>query len=83
MKSGAPPDRAGVLHRLLPSEYHGFTEKLISKGYYSLVPGLISNFLETLLVPSFKDNGQGHSANAFKAPYLSRYWPLVLTCIPT
>ena len=23
MKSGAPPDRFGVLHRLLPTEFHG------------------------------------------------------------
>ena len=25
MKSGAPPDRVGVLHHLLPIEFHGFT----------------------------------------------------------
>ena len=36
MKNGAPPDKVGVLNRS-----HGFT-KLISKGYQTLVPGLIS-----------------------------------------
>ena len=25
MKSGAPPDKVGVLHHLLPIEFHGFT----------------------------------------------------------
>ena len=25
MKDGAPPDRFGVRHRLLPIEFHGFT----------------------------------------------------------
>ena len=25
MKSGAPSDKARVLHRLLPKEFHGFT----------------------------------------------------------
>ena len=24
MKSGAPPDKIGVLHHLLPIEFHGF-----------------------------------------------------------
>ena len=45
MKSGAPPDKVGVLYRLLPIEFHGFRNIiLISKGYHSLVPGLISFF---------------------------------------
>ena len=43
MKSGAPPDKIGVLHRLLLIEFHGFRAELISQGYHSLVPGLISN----------------------------------------
>ena len=28
MKSGAPPDKVGVLHRLLPIEFHGFTRRI-------------------------------------------------------
>ena len=27
MKSGAPPDKVGVLHSLLPIEFHGFTSR--------------------------------------------------------
>ena len=47
MKSGAPPDKFGVLYRMvswLPIEFHGFTSRINSKGYHSLVPGLISFF---------------------------------------
>ena len=29
VKSGAPPDKVGVLHILLPIEYHGSTAELI------------------------------------------------------
>ena len=43
MKSGAPPDKVGVLYCMLPTEWHGFTKKLISKGYHSLVP-VVSQF---------------------------------------
>ena len=28
MKSGAPTDKVGVLHRLLPIEFHGFTSRI-------------------------------------------------------
>ena len=28
MKSRAPPDKVGVLHHLLPMEFHGFTTEL-------------------------------------------------------
>ena len=28
MKSGAPPDKVGVLHSLLPIEVHGFTDRI-------------------------------------------------------
>ena len=28
MKSGAPPDQVGVLYRLLPIEFHGFTSRI-------------------------------------------------------
>ena len=44
MKRGAPPDKVGVLYRLLPIEFHFFTSRINSKGYHSLVPGLISCF---------------------------------------
>ena len=57
MKSGAPPDKVGVLHRLLPIEFHGFTSSIDLKGYHSLVPGLISQFfLETVWVPLILSN---------------------------
>ena len=49
IKSGAPLTKFGFLPRLLPREFH--QAELISKGYYSLVPGLISIFLETVWVP--------------------------------
>ena len=47
MKSGAPPDK--ILHILLHIEFHGFANRidfqgLISKGYHSFVPDLISIF---------------------------------------
>ena len=28
IKSGAPPDKVGVLYRLLPIKFHGFTNKI-------------------------------------------------------
>ena len=28
MKHGTPPDKVGVLHRLLPIEFHGFTSRI-------------------------------------------------------
>ena len=28
MKSETPPDKVGVLHRLLPIEFHGFTSRI-------------------------------------------------------
>ena len=40
----APPDKFRVLYRLLPIEFHGFTSRIDSWGYLSLVPGLISIF---------------------------------------
>ena len=57
MKSGAPPDKVGVLHRLLLIEFHFFSQELISTGYHSLVPGLISILLETVCVPLRKSTG--------------------------
>ena len=38
----------GVLHRLLPIEFHISQAELISKGYFSLVSGLITICLETV-----------------------------------
>ena len=35
----------------LPIEFHVFTIRINSRGYHSLVPGLISIFLETVWVP--------------------------------
>ena len=35
----------------LPIEFHGFTSRINSEGYHSLVPGLISILLETVWVP--------------------------------
>ena len=46
MKSGAPP--ADIW---FPIEFHGFTSRINAQGYHSLVPGLISIFLETIRVP--------------------------------
>ena len=44
MKNGAPHDKVGVLHRLLPIEFHGSQAELIFRDCHSLVPGLISIF---------------------------------------
>ena len=35
----------------LPIQFHGLTSRINSKGYQSLVPGLISIFLKTVWVP--------------------------------
>ena len=50
MKCGAPPHKCTV-HVCLPIEFHGFTSRINARGYRSLVPGLISIFLETVWVP--------------------------------
>ena len=42
MESGAPLDKFGVLHCLLPIELQGFTSRI--DFYHSFVPGLISIF---------------------------------------
>ena len=42
IQCGAVPDKVGVLHHLLPIEFHGSQAELISEVYLSLVPGLIS-----------------------------------------
>ena len=50
--SGATPDKFRVhVPYVYPVEFHGFTSRINSKGYHSLVPGLISIFLETVWVP--------------------------------
>ena len=51
MKSRAPPDKVRVLYRMLPIECHGFTSRINSKGYHSLVAGVISIFLEMVWIP--------------------------------
>ena len=43
MKCGAPPELQSCTV-WLPIEFHGFTSRFTSKGYHSLVPGLISIF---------------------------------------
>ena len=48
MKSGVPPDKVRVLHRLFRIEFHGFTNRI---EFHSLVPGLTSTFIETVWVP--------------------------------
>ena len=50
-KSGAPPDKFGVHTICSPIELHGVRSTINSKGYHSLVPGLISIFLEMVWVP--------------------------------
>ena len=50
MKSGAPPDKFGVLYRMVTYRIPRF-HKQNYKDYHSLVPGLISIFLETVWVP--------------------------------
>ena len=50
MKYGALPDQFGGTI-CLPIEFHGFTSRINSKGYHSLVPGLISIFLEMVWIP--------------------------------
>ena len=35
----------------LPLEFHGITSRINSKGYHSLVPGLISIILEMVWIP--------------------------------
>ena len=51
MKSGAPPDIFGVWYHMVTYRIPLFTSIINSKGYHSLVPGLISIFLETVWVP--------------------------------
>ena len=43
-KSGAPPEKFGVLPGLFPIEFNFSQAELISKSFQSLVPGLISVF---------------------------------------
>ena len=51
MERGAPPDKVRVLYHLLPIEFHGFTSRIDSKDYHSLVNGQISILLEKVWVP--------------------------------
>ena len=36
MKSGAPPNKVGVLHHLLPVEFHGSTGRIDYQGVITL-----------------------------------------------
>ena len=47
MKRGAPPDKVVWL----PIDFQGFTSRINSKGYHSLVPGLISIFFRDGMGP--------------------------------
>ena len=51
MKSGAPPDKFGVLYCMFTYKIPWFQSRIDSKGYHSLVPGLISILLDTVWVP--------------------------------
>ena len=44
MISGAPPENSESCTVCLPIEFHGSISRINSKGYHSLVPGLISFF---------------------------------------
>ena len=48
MKCRAPPVKFGVLYHMFK---YRITSRINSKGYHSLVSGLISIFLETVWVP--------------------------------
>ena len=52
IKNRAPPDKVGVLHRLLPIEFNGFTRR----NDHCSVPG-ITSFLEKVWVPLNKGLG--------------------------
>ena len=51
MKSGAPSDKFGVLYHIVTYRILLFHKQINSKDYHTLVPGLISIFLETVWVP--------------------------------
>ena len=44
MKSRAPPDKFESCTVCFSIEFHGFTGRINSKAYHTLVPGLISIF---------------------------------------
>ena len=51
VKSGAPPDKFGVPHRLLPVEFHGFTSRIDFIGLSLFRSWYYLNFLEKVRVP--------------------------------
>ena len=51
IKSGAPPEKFRVLYSMVTYRIPWFHNRINSKGYHSLVLGLISIFLETVWVP--------------------------------
>ena len=50
MKSRAPPDKIGVLHRLLSIEFHHFTSRIDFTGLSCFVSWYYLNFLEEVWV---------------------------------
>ena len=73
MKSGAPPERVVSCTVWLLIEFHGFTSRINSKGYHSLVPGLISFFRDgmgPLKVSSLQVPTSRHSTASMKEAIL-------------
>ena len=54
MKSGAPPDKVGVLYCLLPIEFHRLAAELFSKVITLWFLVLVQFFLEAVWVPLIK-----------------------------
>ena len=50
MKYGAPPDKFGVLCRLLTIEFHCIDSRIDFTYYQPYVPGNISDFVKMVLV---------------------------------
>ena len=73
MKSGAPPDKVGVLYPLLPIEFHVFTSRFNSKGYHTFVPGLISMFYEMVWVSLNVSDKAKFSPSHCKSQQLPRH----------
>ena len=77
VKSGAPPDKFGNMEFTkygtvcLPIEFHGITSRINSKGYHSLISGLISVFrdvwvpLNALLYHSLRKHNLQNIGNNF------------------
>ena len=81
MKSGAPPDKVGVLYRLFVVS----RADMISKGYHSLVPGLISMFLETVWVPlkllNYSKNTPNSSSTLMVSENIYLFVRFLIVCV--